>query len=82
MRTAHRDSSASTSRASRGISSAVHYPVPVHLAEAYAALGYEPGSLPVAEEMADQICSLPMFPGLNEMQISAIAAAVGEATDR
>jgi dTDP-3-amino-3,4,6-trideoxy-alpha-D-glucose transaminase len=68
--------------ASRGIASAVHYPVPVHLAEAYAGLGYTPGSLPVAEKMAGEICSLPMFPGLDEMQISAIAAAVGEATTR
>jgi dTDP-4-amino-4,6-dideoxygalactose transaminase len=67
---------------SRGIASAVHYPVPVHRTEAYAHLGYEAGSLPVAEQMADQGCSLPLFPGLNERQISAIAAAVAEVTQR
>ncbi len=60
----------------------MHYPLPVHRTEAYAGLGYKPGSLRVAEKMADEICSLPMFPGLNELQIGAIAAAVGEATGR
>ena len=68
--------------AESGIASAVHYPVPVHLTEAYAQLGYQPGSLPVAEEMAEQVCSLPMFPGIDDDQISAIAAAVASATTR
>jgi len=66
----------------RGIASAVHYPVAVHRTEAYAHLGYEQGSLPVAEEMAEQVCSLPIFPGLDDTQISAIAAAVAEVTNR
>jgi dTDP-3-amino-3,4,6-trideoxy-alpha-D-glucose transaminase len=66
----------------RGIASAVHYPVAVHRTEAYAHLGYEHGSLPVAEEMAEQVCSLPIFPGLDDTQISAIAAAVAEVTNR
>jgi dTDP-4-amino-4,6-dideoxygalactose transaminase len=60
----------------QGIASAVHYPVAVHRAEAYAHLGYDRGSLPVAEEMADQVCSLPIFPGMDDSQISSIAAAV------
>jgi dTDP-3-amino-3,4,6-trideoxy-alpha-D-glucose transaminase len=66
----------------RGIASAVHYPVAVHRTEAYAHLGYEQGSLPVAEEMAEQVCSLPIFPGMDDTQISAIAAAVAEVTNR
>jgi dTDP-3-amino-3,4,6-trideoxy-alpha-D-glucose transaminase len=65
-----------------GIASAVHYPVPVHRTEAYAQLGYGPGSLPVAEEMAEQVCSLPIFPGIDDDQISAIAAAVADLTSR
>jgi dTDP-4-amino-4,6-dideoxygalactose transaminase len=65
-----------------GIASAVHYPVPVHLTEAYGQLGYQAGSLPVAEEMAEQVCSLPMFPGIDDDQISAIAAAVASATNQ
>jgi len=60
----------------------VHYPVPVHRTEAYAQLGYQPGSLPVVEEMAEQVCSLPMFPGIDEDQINAIAAAVAAAPTR
>jgi dTDP-4-amino-4,6-dideoxygalactose transaminase len=66
----------------RGIASAVHYPTPVHLTEAYGHLGYEPGSLPVAEEMTNQICSLPIFPGMNDAQIEAVASAVWEMTSR
>ena len=62
----------------RGIASAIHYPLAVHRTEAYARLGYEPGSLPVAEAMAGQACSLPMFPGMDGAQIDAIAAAVAE----
>jgi dTDP-4-amino-4,6-dideoxygalactose transaminase len=47
----------------------------VHRTEAYAHLGYEPGSLPVAELMAEQVCSLPIFPGMDDVQIDAVAAA-------
>jgi dTDP-3-amino-3,4,6-trideoxy-alpha-D-glucose transaminase len=64
----------------RGIASAVHYPVPVHRTEAYAQLGYQQGSMPVAEELAEQVCSLPIFPGLTATQISAIASAVTGST--
>jgi dTDP-3-amino-3,4,6-trideoxy-alpha-D-glucose transaminase len=65
----------------RGIASAVHYPLPVHRTEAYAHLGYEPGSLPVAEEMTNQVCSLPIFPGMDDAQIVAVATAVREMTN-
>ena len=60
----------------RGIASAVHYPVAVHRTEAYAHLGYERGSLPVAETLAEQACSLPIFPGIEQLQIGAVAEAV------
>ena len=66
----------------RGVASGVHYPVPVHRTEAYAHLGYEPGSLPVAELMAEQVCSLPIFPGMHDAQIAAVAAAVASAPRR
>ena len=62
----------------RGVASAVHYPVPVHRTEAYAHLGLHAGSLPVAESMADRVCSLPIFPGIEDGQIGAIAAAAAE----
>jgi len=62
----------------RGVASAVHYPVPVHRTEAYAHLGLHAGSLPVAETMADRVCSLPLFPGMEDWQIRAIGAAAAE----
>jgi dTDP-4-amino-4,6-dideoxygalactose transaminase len=62
--------------AARGIASAVHYPVAVHRAEAYADLGLEEGTLPVAEAMAERVCSLPIFPGMTSGQIETVASAV------
>ena len=62
----------------RGVASAVHYPVPVHRTEAYAHLGLHAGSLPVTESMADRVCSLPIFPGIEDSQIRAIGAAAAE----
>lgn len=68
--------------AARGIASAVHYPVPIHRTEAYAHLGVREGALPVAEALAGQICSLPIFPGMGSEQVAAVAAAVAEVTSR
>jgi dTDP-4-amino-4,6-dideoxygalactose transaminase len=51
------------------ISCGIHYPVPVHLQEAYAQLGHGRNSFPVAEKCADEFVSLPMFPELSEEQI-------------
>jgi dTDP-4-amino-4,6-dideoxygalactose transaminase len=63
----------------RGIGCAIHYPVPIHLQLAYAALGLRRGSFPVAERCADEFVSLPLYPELTERQIAAVVAAVGEA---
>ncbi len=51
--------------ASAGIDTGIHYPVPLHLQKAYAALGYGGSDFPVTEKVASQILSLPMFPGLS-----------------
>ncbi len=59
-----------------GVSSAVHYPTPIHRTEAYAHLGLGPGSLPVCERLAGRICSLPLFPGMTEGELRRVAAAV------
>jgi dTDP-4-amino-4,6-dideoxygalactose transaminase len=63
----------------RGIGCGIHYPIPVHLQEAYASLGYEVGAFPVAERCASEFVSLPMFPELTADQVSAVAAAVKQA---
>ena len=54
-----------------------HYPEPVHLAPAYAHLGYAPGAFPIAEQVAREGLSLPMFPGISEGQLTAVAEAIG-----
>jgi dTDP-4-amino-4,6-dideoxygalactose transaminase len=62
--------------ADRGISCGIHYPIPVHLQDAYKFLGNGRGSFPVAERCADEFLSLPMFPELSEEQIQAVATEV------
>lgn len=62
----------------RGIETLIHYPVPVHLQEAYADLGCRPGSLPATEEAARQVLSLPMHPGLSSDEAETVANAVNE----
>lgn len=64
--------------AERGIASGRHYPEPVHLTEAYASLGHRPGEFPVAEALAREALSLPLFPGIAEAQLAAVAGAVQE----
>lgn len=62
-----------------GIGCGVHYPIPVHLQEAYRSLGYSKGDLPVAERAASEFVSLPMYPELVPEQIEAVARGVKEA---
>lgn len=58
--------------AASGVNCGIHYPVCVHLQEAYKDLGIGRGSLPVAEALADQILSLPMYPELTDPQIDYV----------
>jgi dTDP-3-amino-3,4,6-trideoxy-alpha-D-glucose transaminase len=60
----------------RGIATAVHYPTPIHLQDAYAWLGMTRGSLPVAERLAERVCSLPLFPGLTQRELARITDAL------
>lgn len=52
----------------QGIGTGIHYPIPLHLQKAYASLNYRRGDLPVAEKIAEQIVSLPMYPQLTADQ--------------
>ncbi|WP_205503279.1 DegT/DnrJ/EryC1/StrS family aminotransferase [Rufibacter psychrotolerans] len=60
----------------KGIPSMVYYPVPLHLHEAYAYLGYKAGDFPVSEELCGKVISLPMHTELTEEQQTYIAEAV------
>jgi len=62
--------------ASAGIGSGIHYPVPLHLQNAYSALGHKRGDFPVAEKIAHEIVSLPMYPHLRGDQQSRIVSEV------
>ncbi|MBI4886437.1 MAG: DegT/DnrJ/EryC1/StrS family aminotransferase [Acidobacteria bacterium] len=56
-----------------GIETRVHYPTPIHLQPAYRDLGYHAGDFPVAEALAREVLSLPMFPELTEAQVETVA---------
>lgn len=64
--------------AEKEIGCAVHYPIPIHLQEACRNLGYTAGAFPVAENLAEEFLSLPMFPELTEEQIEYVARCVSE----
>jgi dTDP-4-amino-4,6-dideoxygalactose transaminase len=65
--------------AERGVGCGVHYPVPIHLQEAYRGLGYERGAFPIAERCANEFVSLPMFPELTSAQVEVVIQTVKEA---
>jgi dTDP-4-amino-4,6-dideoxygalactose transaminase len=60
----------------QGISTGIHYPVPIHLQAACKDLGYKAGDLPVSEECAAQVLSLPMYAELAPEQISEVAECI------
>ena len=62
----------------RGIGTGLHYPVPLHLQEAYQHLGHTRGDFPRTEESARTVLSLPMHPGLRLDQIQQVAQACRE----
>lgn len=75
VRTAHREE-LQKHLASRGIQTGIHYPIPIHLQEAYADLGFKKGAFPVTEKLADEILSLPMYAELSPQQIEFVLEAI------
>jgi dTDP-4-amino-4,6-dideoxygalactose transaminase len=59
-----------------GVGTGLHYPIPLHLTQAYAHLGYQKSDFPVAEKLADAILSLPMYPELTEEQIEYVCEKI------
>jgi dTDP-4-amino-4,6-dideoxygalactose transaminase len=64
---------------SQGVSTGLHYPLPVHLQTCYREWGYSAGSLPATERAAAEILSLPMFPGLTPSAQQRVASVVADA---
>jgi dTDP-4-amino-4,6-dideoxygalactose transaminase len=65
----------------RGIGTALHYPLPLHLQKCFASLGYRQGAFPVSERAGANCLSLPIFPELSDAQIEYVAAMIGEFND-
>ena len=59
-----------------GIPTAVHYPMPLHLQEAFEYLGYKQGDFPISERVSEEIMSLPMNPYMTDEEIKYIAKAL------
>jgi dTDP-4-amino-4,6-dideoxygalactose transaminase len=59
-----------------GVGSGIHYPIPVHLQQAFAELGHGRGDFPHAEAAADEVLSLPMFPEITPEQQERVVTAV------
>ncbi len=66
----------------KNISTALHYPIPLHLQEAYPSLRQKNGDLLVSEKVAKEILSLPMYPGLTEKQQIRVAETMKEFMQR
>lgn len=62
-----------------GIGTLIHYPVPPHRSDAYAAMQFAPGTLPIAEQMANTVLSLPVGPQILEEQALYVAGTIGKA---
>ena len=77
VRVANRDRVVEHMKA-KGVSVLIHYPIPLHLQAAYAELGHVQGDFSVAEKVASDIMSLPMFPHMTGEQVEAVAAALKE----
>ena len=62
----------------KGVSTGIHYPIPIHLQGAYANLGHKKGDFPVTEKLADKILSLPMYAELPEEMLKYVVEVIKE----
>ncbi|MBU1378781.1 MAG: DegT/DnrJ/EryC1/StrS family aminotransferase [Alphaproteobacteria bacterium] len=60
----------------QGIETLIHYPTACHLQPAFAHLGYGPGAFPIAEQLAAEVLSLPLWPGMPLDDVDRVAAAI------
>jgi dTDP-4-amino-4,6-dideoxygalactose transaminase len=64
--------------AERGIGTAIHYPIPIHLMPAAEPLGHPRGAFPVTERQAERILTLPVNQFIDEEDIAYVAETIGE----
>ncbi len=60
----------------KGIGTIIHYPIPPHLSEAYAYLGYQKGFLPITEKYAETVISIPMYNGMTDEEQTWVIEAL------
>lgn len=75
VRTAHR-SALQQHLTAQSIGTQIHYPIPPHLSGAYRQFGWKRGDFPIAEQLADEVLSLPIGPHHSAEQIDTVCAAV------
>jgi dTDP-4-amino-4,6-dideoxygalactose transaminase len=63
----------------QGVETGIHYPIPCHLQPAFQYLGYRAGDFPHAEQLSEEMLSLPMYPGLTEAQVNRVVGALSNA---
>jgi dTDP-4-amino-4,6-dideoxygalactose transaminase len=62
--------------AEKGVTTGLHYPLPLHLQKAYAPMGFKKGDFPVSERIAERLLSLPMYAELTTEQIGYVVTCI------
>jgi dTDP-4-amino-4,6-dideoxygalactose transaminase len=68
--------------ADAGIGTGIHYPIPLHVSKAYEGLFFRPGDVPIAEQVATEILSLPIYPSLSVSQQRRVVDSMVESSSR